>query len=351
MRETLVNWYRAGHTYLTKKGLRYPFLKKINGIVIQKLKSDKAVIDGHTIYLDKDDSMRLSTRGHYEPFVADIAKKYLKEGDIVFDIGANIGYYTIIAGKHIGPEGQVFAYEPEDRNYSLLKKNIEAKVYCPTKTDQNYSKLSGLELLTDTITASDLVVSLEYPLDQIEQVSYNDDGGRLNLVVKTKTGAPKIENNKIIINNDGSNADVCFMLGDESTLGANAGITAKGNWIFISPTNVTKAWAKASIVDPDAPFSEIFTFLLPMIGLELDINSGKDLLIGLRVATQSFSVNVSPESFEAGAVCLRATQPETPAAQAAPAAPIEQIPVQNVEKTGGIPPMAPSIQPNPTPTN
>jgi len=234
---------------------------------------------------------------------------------------------------------------------SLKKKNIEAKVYCPTKTDQNYSKLSGLELLTDTITASDLVVSLEYPLDQIEQVSYNDDGGRLNLVVKTKTGAPKIENNKIIINNDGSNADVCFMLGDESTLGANAGITAKGNWIFISPTNVTKAWAKASIVDPDAPFSEIFTFLLPMIGLELDINSGKDLLIGLRVATQSFSVNVSPESFEAGAVCLRATQPETPAAQAAPAAPIEQIPVQNVEKTGGIPPMAPSIQPNPTPTN
>lgn len=235
---------------------------------------------------------------------------------------------------------------------SLKKKNIETKVYCPTKTDQNYSKLSGLELLSDTVSTSDLMVSLEYPLDQIEQVSYNDDGGRLNLVVKTKSGAPKIDNDKIIINNDGSSADVCFMLGDETSLGANAGITSKGNWIFISPTNTTKAWAKASLIDPDAPFSEIFTFLLPMIGLELDIDSGKDLLIGLRVATQSFSVNVSPESFEAGAICLRATQPETPATPVA--APVEQIPIQNVEKTGGMSPgMATSpSQPNPnfTPT-
>lgn len=227
---------------------------------------------------------------------------------------------------------------------ALKKAGKEVRVYCPQKTDQNYSKLSGLELLTDTISTSDLMVSLEYPLDQIEQVSYNDDGGRLNLVVKTKTGAPKIDNDKIIINNDGSSADVCFMLGDETSLGANSGITSKGNWIFISPTNTTKTWAKASIIDPDAPFSEIFTFLLPMIGLELDVDSGKDLLIGLRVATQSFSVNVSPESFEAGAVCLRATQPETP-----PTPAVNPMPIENIEKSGG---MAPGMAntPNPTPT-
>lgn len=227
---------------------------------------------------------------------------------------------------------------------ALKKKGVDSKVYCPTKTDQNYSKLSGLELLSDTISSSDLMVSLaNYPLDQIEQVSYNDDGGRLNLVVKTKTGAPKIANDNIVVNNDGSNADVCFMLGDETVLGANSSITEKGEWVFISPTNVNKTWAKATLVDPDAPFSEIFTFLLPMIGLELDPDSGKDLLIGLRVATQSFSVNVSPESFEAGAICLRATQPDNqPAGNGQ--APVEQIPVQNVEKSGGVP----QNQPNPT---
>jgi len=84
----------------------------------------------------------------------------------------------------------------------------------------------------------------------------------------------------------------------------------QGNWVLITPSQVNKTWAKATIFDPDAPFSEIFTFLLPMLGLNLDIDSAKDLLIGLRVATQSFSVNVSPETFEAGALCLRATQPD-----------------------------------------
>ena len=164
---------------------------------------------------------------------------------------------------------------------------------------------------------------------------------------KTKTNSPKIDNDKIVVNNDSSSAEVCFMLGDEAAIGANAAaLTSKGNWIFISPVSINKTWAKATLVDPDAPFSEIFTFLLPMLGLELDMDSGKDLLIGLRVATQSFSVNVSPETFEAGAVCLRATQP----VEAAPAGNSfdQQIPLVNVEKTGNLPPG--TNKPNPTPT-
>jgi hypothetical protein len=229
---------------------------------------------------------------------------------------------------------------------ALKKAGKNVKVYCPTKTDQNYSKLSGLELLTDTFSNSDLMVTLDYPVDQIDNVSYNDDGGHLNLIVKTKAGAPKIENNKININNDSASADVCIMLGDETSLANASDLTSKGNWIYISPVNNTKTWAKASLIDPDAPFSEIFTFLLPMLGLKLDIDSGKDLLIGLRVATQSFSVNVSPETFEAGAVCLRATQPEDVSA-ATPV--VEPTPIENIERTGGIAPG--TNKPNPTPMN
>jgi len=74
---------------------------------------------------------------------------------------------------------------------SLKKAGKEVKVFCPQKTDQNYSKLSGLELLVDNYTNSDLIVSLDYPIDQIEAVSYNDDGGHLNLVVKPNLGLLK----------------------------------------------------------------------------------------------------------------------------------------------------------------
>lgn len=219
---------------------------------------------------------------------------------------------------------------------ALKKANIDTTVFSPQKTDANYSKLSGLQLLSESYANNDLVVSLDYPLDQIEKVSYNDNGGHLNLVVQTKPQSPKILDNQIIVQNQGGSADICFMLGDESSLGDAASMVNQGNWVFISPVNVPKSWAKASLVDPDAPFSEIFTFLIPMLGLELDQDSGKDLLIGLRVATQSFSVNVSPESFEAGAICLRATQPAAPATHEVP-------PISKVESAPG------TSQANPNP--
>ena len=191
----------------------------------------------------------------------------------------------------------------------LLKKaNITTKVFCPHKTDANFTKLSGLELLTDVYNQNDLIVTLDYPLDQIEKVTYNQDNGKLNLVVQTKDGSPKVAENQILISNQASAADINFMLGEETLLGANINMVNKGNWINISGTNIEKTWAKVNILDQDAPFSEILTFLLPMLDLQLTPESAKNLLIALRIATQSFSVNVSPETFEAGAVCLRATQ-------------------------------------------
>lgn len=226
---------------------------------------------------------------------------------------------------------------------TLKKVGKDVRVYCPQKTDQNYSKLSGLELLTDAVSNSDLIVTLDYPVDQIDNVSYNDEGGHLNLIVKTKAGAPKIETNKININNNSSSTDISFMLGEEVSIPNASELTSRGNWVYISPTNNSKTWAKTSLIDPDAPFSEIFTFLLPMLGFQLDMDSGKDLLIGLRVATQSFSVNVSPETFEAGAVCLRATQPQE--SQITP--PIEATPIENIERSGNIAPG--TNKPNPTP--
>jgi nanoRNase/pAp phosphatase (c-di-AMP/oligoRNAs hydrolase) len=192
---------------------------------------------------------------------------------------------------------------------TLKKKNIDTKVFCPTKPDANYSKLSGLELLIDSYNQNDLVITLDYPLDQIEKVNYNQDNGKLNLIVETKQGSPKVAENQINISSQSGIADINFILGDETLLGASANMVNSGNWIQISPSNNIRPWAKASVVDQDAPFCEIFTFLLPMIDLNLDMDSAKNLLIGLRVATQSFSINVSPETFEAGAICLRATQP------------------------------------------
>src|SRR5215217_4348696 len=48
-----------------------------------------------------------------------------KEGDIVVDIGAHIGRYTIISSKRVGANGKVIAIEADPSNFEMLKSNIK----------------------------------------------------------------------------------------------------------------------------------------------------------------------------------------------------------------------------------
>jgi FkbM family methyltransferase len=48
---------------------------------------------------------------------------------IVLDVGANIGYFTLIAAKLTGKAGRVYAFEPQLENYRLLVRNIQANDY------------------------------------------------------------------------------------------------------------------------------------------------------------------------------------------------------------------------------
>ena len=64
----------------------------------------------------------------HKQFVECLYEKYyrIKKGDIVVDAGAHIGTFSIKAARIVGPGGMVIAIEPDDRNLSFLKRNIEA---------------------------------------------------------------------------------------------------------------------------------------------------------------------------------------------------------------------------------
>jgi protein-L-isoaspartate O-methyltransferase len=62
--------------------------------------------------------------GVREPYITDLLFKYLQPGDIFLDIGANIGYDTLLACKIVGEGGKVFSIEPNSRIYAELEKNI-----------------------------------------------------------------------------------------------------------------------------------------------------------------------------------------------------------------------------------
>jgi FkbM family methyltransferase len=87
--------------------------------------SQIATVQGNKMYLDPKDTLNLSARGVWEPFGTEIFKKHIRTGDVFLDIGANIGYFTLIASKIVGNEGKVYSFEPDTTNFSILNKNVE----------------------------------------------------------------------------------------------------------------------------------------------------------------------------------------------------------------------------------
>lgn len=81
---------------------------------------------GYPMFLDNIDSLLLSKNRVHEPMNTHIIDSLLNEGDTFLDIGAHIGYYTLIASKIVGETGKVFAFEPDPTNFALLNRNIEA---------------------------------------------------------------------------------------------------------------------------------------------------------------------------------------------------------------------------------
>lgn len=62
--------------------------------------------------------------GVWEPYITQYMERNLSPGDTFIDIGANIGYHSILASTLVGDRGKVFAIEASPSNYELLKENI-----------------------------------------------------------------------------------------------------------------------------------------------------------------------------------------------------------------------------------
>jgi len=62
--------------------------------------------------------------GTWEPKVIRAVNDTIKPGMTVIDIGAHIGYYSLLFAKCVGPSGRVFAFEPLPGNFALLQKNV-----------------------------------------------------------------------------------------------------------------------------------------------------------------------------------------------------------------------------------
>ncbi|WP_053990603.1 FkbM family methyltransferase [Mangrovimonas sp. TPBH4] len=90
-------------------------------IVTKKVNNHNKVL-----YYERSQHLTFLFQKHiqYEEHIQNKIKAYLKSGDLVFDIGANIGQYALPFSEVVGPSGTVYSFEPDFKNYAFLQFNV-----------------------------------------------------------------------------------------------------------------------------------------------------------------------------------------------------------------------------------
>lgn len=84
------------------------------------------------MYVDTRDTYitpRLLLSGEWEPAETQLILRLVRPGMTFVDVGANFGYFTILAAAGVGEEGRVYAFEPEARNLEILDRNLQLNCY------------------------------------------------------------------------------------------------------------------------------------------------------------------------------------------------------------------------------
>lgn len=70
---------------------------------------------------------QLCKRGDYEPVLTDFVRQCaaLKNGAVAFDIGANIGWYSVLLSRIMPSDARIYAFEPDPLNFRLLCENLK----------------------------------------------------------------------------------------------------------------------------------------------------------------------------------------------------------------------------------
>jgi len=87
----------------------------------------ECIINGISILIDANsgvDDFRVNTYATKEPETLEWMRKYFSKGDVYYDVGANIGQYSLYAAKVLHGDCTVYSFEPESQNFASLNQNI-----------------------------------------------------------------------------------------------------------------------------------------------------------------------------------------------------------------------------------
>ena len=126
-----------GLLYPIRLYLRYFPIQRGKGIVLRhvltpllppaRAEFDLRVPGGARLSLSYRETLGLSSLlyGTFEKAELSFVSRYVRQGDTAFDIGANVGIFSVVLGSAVGKTGHVAAIEPVSENVARLKKNLE----------------------------------------------------------------------------------------------------------------------------------------------------------------------------------------------------------------------------------
>jgi len=138
-----------------------------------------------------------------EPAVTSLILEFLNEGDAMIDVGANIGWHTVLAAEKVGAKGYVYAFEPDPTNFRLLTDNCATNALSWVERieaaagDRNGEELLRLSLTNFGDHRLYEVVDETRPNSRVQVVRLDDALGhrldRLRLVkIDTQGYEPKV---------------------------------------------------------------------------------------------------------------------------------------------------------------
>lgn len=96
--------------------------RAVNGRVLHHVKGNQSAMLLNVA--DRGISRELLSTGFHEKNSTTFIRTQLKEGMRVLEIGANIGYYSLLEASIVGPTGYIYAFEPDPVNMASLKVNM-----------------------------------------------------------------------------------------------------------------------------------------------------------------------------------------------------------------------------------
>lgn len=104
-----------------------------SGTICEKVKDVYIYVNSNDLAIGKN----IIENGIYEPYETELILNAVKEGDTFVDVGANIGYYSLLVASRIGQNGKVYSFEPVPDNYSLFEKSIKKNGFKNIKVFKN----------------------------------------------------------------------------------------------------------------------------------------------------------------------------------------------------------------------